>query len=185
MSSSSSAFTLPYARAFLESAPKDYDFSAFLEAGESLSRIFQSNPKLRAFMLAPNVPREAKSRALEELSKKSGLDAFGARFLQLLLRNHRLLEAGRVFRALRDLHDARQGILRVQVTVPAPLGREEEKAIQEAIAVRTGKNVRMQIDLDSRLLGGFVARAGSRVFDGSVAAAVRRFQEQAKERTGA
>jgi F-type H+-transporting ATPase subunit delta len=182
---SSSAFTLPYARAFVESAPKDYDFPAFLAAGETMVRAFETNPKLRAFMLAPNVPREAKSRALDELSKKSGLDAFGARFLQVLLRNHRLLEAGRVFRALRDLHDARQGILRVRVTVPAPLGKEDEKAIQDAIEVRTGKNVKIQIDLDSRLLGGFVARAGSRVFDGSVAAAVRKFQEQAKERTGA
>jgi F-type H+-transporting ATPase subunit delta len=182
---SSSAFTLPYARAFVEAAPKDYDFPAFLEAGEAMARIFQDNPKLRAFMLAPNVPREAKSRALDELSRKAGLDAFGARFLQVLLRNHRLLEAGRVFRALRDLHDARLGVLRVQVTVPAPLGTEEEKAIQDAIAVRTGKNVKMQIDLDSKLLGGFVARAGSRVFDSSVAAAVRMFREQAKERTGA
>jgi F0F1-type ATP synthase delta subunit len=45
--------------------------------------------------------------------------------------------------------------------------------------------VRTQIDLDPTLLGGFIARAESRVFDGSVAAAVRQFQTQAKERTGA
>jgi ATP synthase F1 delta subunit len=182
---SATSFTIPYARAFVESAPADYDFPAFLEAGESMVRAFDANPSLRAFLLAPNVPRDSKSKALAELSKKVGLDPFGARFLQVLLRNHRLLEAGRVFRALRDLNDARLGILRVQVTVPAPLGKEEEKAIEEAIAVRTGKNVRMQIDLDGKLLGGFVARAGSRVFDGSVATAVRMFRDQARERTGA
>jgi F-type H+-transporting ATPase subunit delta len=180
-----SSFTLPYARAFLESAPEGYDFAAFLEAGEAMSRAFEGNPTLRAFVTSPNVPREAKSKALAELSKKAGLDPFGARFLQVLLTNHRLLEAGRVFRALRDLNDARMGILRVRVTVPAPLGKDEERAIEEAIAVRTGKNVRMHVDLDRKLLGGFVARAGSRVFDGSVAAAVRKFQEHAKNRTGA
>jgi F0F1-type ATP synthase delta subunit len=43
----------------------------------------------------------------------------------------------------------------------------------------------MQIDLDAKLLGGFIARAGSHVFDGSVAAAIRQFQKQAKERRGA
>jgi F0F1-type ATP synthase delta subunit len=45
--------------------------------------------------------------------------------------------------------------------------------------------VKMEIDLDPRLLGGFVARAGSRVFDGSVAAAIRQFQAQVSETLGA
>jgi F-type H+-transporting ATPase subunit delta len=180
-----STFTRPYARAFLEAAPAGYDIGAFLEAGQTMAKAFEANPTLRSFLLAPNVPREAKSKALTALSGKAGLDEYGARFLQVLLKNHRLLEAGEVFRALRDLNDARQNILRVRVTVPAPLTDAERKAVEDAIAVRTGKSVRTQIDLDPNLLGGFIARAGSHVFDGSVAAAIRRFQTQAKDRTGA
>ncbi len=42
-----------------------------------------------------------------------------------------------------------------------------------------------QIEIDPALLGGFVARAGSQVFDGSVAASVRRFQTTVTEKTGA
>ena len=180
-----SAFTRPYARAFVEAAPKGYDFAKFLEAGETMSRAFETNPELRAFLLAPNVPREAKSNAIAELAKRTGVDAYGTRFLQVMLRNHRLLEAGAVFRALRDLIDEIQGVLRVRVTVPAPLSETERQAIQDALAARTGKSVRMQVDLDPKLLGGFVARAGSRVFDGSVAAAIRRFEEQVSETLGA
>jgi F-type H+-transporting ATPase subunit delta len=102
-----------------------------------------------------------------------------------MLRNHRLLEAGEVLKTLRDLLDAREGILRVQVTVPAAVSGDEQKRIEEAIAARTGMKVRTQVGLDPTILGGFIARAGSRVFDGSVKAAVRRFEKQAKERTGA
>jgi F-type H+-transporting ATPase subunit delta len=180
-----SSFTHPYARAFLEAAPGGYDIAAFLEAGQSMVKAFEANPDLRAFLLAPNVPREAKSKTIAALATKIGLDPYGARLLQVMLRNHRLLEAGAVFRALRDLNDAREGFLRVRVTVPGPLVEEESKAIEEAIARRTGKKVRMQIDFDGTLLGGFIARAGSNVYDGSVAAAIRRFQTQVKERTGA
>ncbi len=180
-----SSFTRPYARAFVEAAPKGYDFAAFLEAGESMVRAFEANSKLRAFLLAPNVPREAKGKTIAELSKKTGMNEYGARFLQVMLRNHRLLEAGAVFRALRDLNDELLGVLRVQVTVPAELSEGEKQAIQGAIAERTGKTVKMQIDLDPKLLGGFVARAGSRVFDGSVAAAIRRFQAHVNETLGA
>ena len=180
-----SSFTRPYARAFLEAAPAGYDIGAFLEAGQTMAKAFEANPTLRAFLLAPNVPREAKSQAIAALGAKAGLDEYGARFLQVMLRNHRLLEAGEVFKALRDLNDALQNILRVRLTVPAPLTDAEQKTVEEAIASRTGKAVRTQIDLDPNLLGGFIARAGSHVYDGSVAAAIRRFQLQVKERTGA
>lgn len=179
------SFSHPYARAFVEAAPADYDFAAFLEAAEALDRAVEGNPGLRAFLLAPNVPREAKSKALAELSRRVGLDAFGSRFLQVILEHHRLLEAGQVLKALRDLIDARQGILRVRVLVPAPIAEDEQKMIEEAIAQRTGKTVRMQVGVDPKILAGFVARAGSHVFDGSVAAAIRRFQAQVKGRTGA
>jgi len=180
-----SSFTRPYARAFLEAAPAGYDIGAFLEAGQTMASAFAANPSLRAFLLAPNVPREAKSKTIEALAAKAGLDAYGARFLQVMLRNHRLLEAAEVFKALRDLNDARQNILRVRVTVPVALTDAEKKTLEGAIAARTGKTVHSQIDLDPTLLGGFIARAGSQVFDGSVAAAIRRFQTLVKERTGA
>ena len=180
-----SSFTRPYARAFVEAAPRGYDFGAFLEAGDAMAHAFETNGTLRAFLLAPNVPQEAKKHAVEELAAKARMNEYGTRFLLVMLRNHRLLEAGAVFRALRDLNDEIQGVLRVRVTVPAALSEPERQAIQDALAARTGKSVQMQIDLDPRLLGGFVARAGSRVFDGSVATAIRRFQEHVSETLGA
>jgi F-type H+-transporting ATPase subunit delta len=180
-----SSFAHPYARAFVEAAPKGYDFAAFQEAATSLEHALHGNPKLRAFLLAPTVPREAKSKALSELCRRVKIDEFGSRFLQVMLKNHRLLEAGEVLKTLRDLLDVKEGILRVQVTVPAAVSEKEQKLIEDALAARTGMRVRMQVGLDPTILGGFVARAGSRVFDGSVQTAIRRFQAQAKERMGA
>ena len=180
-----SSFTLPYARAFLEAAPSGYDVGKFLAAGQTMSDTFAANPQLRAFLLAPNVPREAKSKTIAALSAKAGLDDYGARFLQLMLRNHRLLEAAEVFKTLRDLADAKRNVLRVQLTVPAELSEAERRSIEAAISARTGKTVQSQVEIDPKLLGGFIARAGSRVFDATVAAAIRRFQSQVKERTGA
>src|SRR5215472_9586076 len=108
-----STFAHPYARALVESAPKGYDFAAFAQAVGAFARAAVSNPQLRAFLLAPNVPREAKSKTVSELAGRVQLDAFGTRFLQVMLKNRRLLEAGEVLKKLRDLLDAREGILRV------------------------------------------------------------------------
>ena len=51
-----SSFTRPYARAFVEAAPKGYDFGAFLEAGDAMAHAVETNPTLRAFMLRPERP---------------------------------------------------------------------------------------------------------------------------------
>jgi F0F1-type ATP synthase delta subunit len=41
------------------------------------------------------------------------------------------------------------------------------------------------VDVDATILGGFVAKVGSEVFDASVRHAVERFSELTKERAGA
>ena len=180
-----SGFTHPYASAFVECAPKGYDYAAFLAAGETLSSAMRANPQLHAFLQNPAVPKEAKSKAVAQLAAKAGLDAFASRFLQVLLKNHRLLEAREVFRAIRDAHDAAEGIVRAQITVAKAIGEPERKLIEDALAARTGKRVRLQVDQNASILGGFVARIGSNVFDGSADAAIRKFEANIRQRTGA
>jgi len=45
--------------------------------------------------------------------------------------------------------------------------------------------VRLKVDVDEKILGGFVAQIGSEVFDASVRYAVERFAKQTKEHAGA
>ena len=47
-----------------------------------------------------------------------------------------------------------------------------------------GRRVRLEMDVDEKILGGFVARVGSEVFDASVRRAVEQFRERIKEGAG-
>jgi F-type H+-transporting ATPase subunit delta len=179
-----SAFAQSYARAFLETAPPDYDMERFLENAESLARAIQENATLRAFLSAPAVPHAAKTEALARLSEKTGLDVFGQRLFQVMLRNHRLLDAGDILQSLREANDAKHGIVQGRVTVAAPIAEDEKRSIEEALSGRIGAKVRLRMEVDPSILAGFVAHVGSSVFDASVVAAIRRFQEQARGRTG-
>ena len=179
------SFAMPYARAFLESAPKGYDVEAFLGAGGELARAIETDPTLTAFLSSPGVPDEAKRKAVAELAGRGGVDAFGTRFLELLLRHRRILATGAILAAIRDGYDAEQGILQGHVTVAAPIGEAEKTRIEEALGARLDSRVRVKVAVDPKILAGFVARVGSSVFDASAAAGIRRFQEQAKGRTGA
>lgn len=179
------AFTRAYARAFLESAPAGYDTARFLEAAGALARAMAENKTLRAFLSAPAVPREAKKQTVAQLAEIAGVDAFGQRFLQVMLENRRLLEAQAILQSIREADDARQGIVQGRVLVASPIGEKEQAAIEDALASRLGGRVRLRVEVDPTILAGFVAHVGSHVFDGSAATAIVRFQESAKGRMGA
>ena len=180
-----SAFTHPYARAFLESAPAGYDVDRFLEGAAVLSRAVAGDPDLRAFLGSPAVPHEAKRRALAALAARAGVDAFGARFFEVVLGNRRILESGEILKSLSAANDARNGIVRGRATVASAITDPEREKIEEAVAARVGGKVRLAVDVDPSILAGFVAHVGSNVFDASARGAIRRFEAQAKERTGA
>ena len=179
-----SAFAQSYTRAFLEAAPEGFDLAGFLERARPVARAIRDNSTLRAFLSAPTVPQTARMKALTELAELSGLDAFGQRFFQVMLRHHRLLEAEEILDSLREADDARQGIVRGTVTVAAPIGHEERRAIEDALSGRVGGTVSLQTEIDPAILAGFVAHVGSSVFDASVVTAIRRFQEDARARKG-
>ncbi len=180
-----SAIARPYARAFLEAAPAGYDVEGFLARAGSLARAIESDVTLRAFLSAPAVPEEAKRKTVAELSTRCGLDAFGARFFEVMLKNRRLLEAGAILQTLRESWDAKQGVLEGRVTVAAPIGEAEKASIEQALAERLKGTVRLKVAVDPKILAGFVARVGSNVFDASAAEGIRRFRQQAKGKTGA
>src|SRR5262245_50409454 len=179
------SFAQPYAKAFLEAAPQGYDVEAFLGAGGGLARAIEQDRALRAFLSAPAVPEYARRKALAELAKRSGVDAFGTRFLELLLRHRRLLALGAILQSVQDAYDAERGVLEGRVTVASPIGDAEKATIEQALGAKLNGKVRLKVSVDPKILGGFVARVGSSVFDASAVAGIRRFQEQAKGRTGA
>ncbi|MEP6993366.1 MAG: ATP synthase F1 subunit delta [Acidobacteriota bacterium] len=180
-----SAFAPAYARAFLETAPAQYDIAGFLESAGSLSRAILENATLRAFLAAPTVPPPAKLAAVQQLAARVGLDAFGQRFFQVMLQNRRLLDAESILKSLREANDARHGILQGRVTVAMPIGEDEKKTIEDALAGRLGRRVRLDVEVDPTILAGFVAHVGSNIFDASASTEIRRFQEEARGKTGA
>lgn len=170
-----SRYARPYAKAFLETMPPGYDVEGFLDNASAISRALASDPRVKGFLAAPAIPIDAKRRVLEDLSRRAGVDDFGRRFLALVLENRRILALSELLSALRAARDRALGIVEAHVTVAAPVGEPERRRIEEALARQIGHGVRMRIDVDPRILAGFVAKVGSEVFDASAARAVERF----------
>lgn len=176
-----SAFARSYARASIEAAPAGYDFGSLLEKAAAVARALSADARLKEFFASPAIPKPPKERALEALAAKAGLDDFGRRFLRVILRHGRLTRLDEIVAALRDAYDRSRGLREAHVTVAAPIGADEERKIAEALGRSFGGSVSVNVTVDGKILGGFIARVGSRIIDASVASAIGRFQEKRKE----
>ncbi len=179
------AFARSYAQAFLQAAPQGYDVDRFLEGARTIDHAVAEDSRLKAFFTSPAVPVQAKKGALARLSAQAGLDEFGARLLAVALDNGRLPALSQILAAVREQADQASGVVAARVTVAAPVGEAERERIARALARSVGRRVRLEMDVDGKILGGFVARVGSEVFDASVRHAVERFAEETKGRAGA
>lgn len=173
-----------YAEAFLDSAPAGHDTEGFLESAGAL-RAALAQERVRTFFLAPAVPLPVKRNVLDELASRAQVDDFGRRFFHVVLENRRIGNVGEILSAVANAYDRRRGVVEARVAVASSIDESEKKRMADALSQRVGKSVRVILETDPRILGGFVARIGSEVFDASTARAIERFAENVKERAKA
>ena len=76
------------------------------------------------------------------------------------------------------LLDAHRGMERAEVVSAVPLDDAQRDRIEEMLKGIVGKDIRMSSRVDPAVVGGFVARVGDRVIDGSAAVRLRRLRRE-------
>ena len=140
--------------------------------------------ELATALTSPLVARAKKEAILDRLFG-SAVGELTMRFLKLLLAKEREGEMPNVVRAYRALRDEQRGVVEATVRTALPLGADEADRLRAALEARTGKSVRMRIEIDPSLLGGLVVRVGDVVYDRSAAHQLHTLREQLAERAAA
>lgn len=122
-------------------------------------------PEFVTLMEAPEIADDERARALRHVLPDL---TDGARNLLNLLARARAVEAlPQVHERYRELVDAAEGVVQVQVASAVELTDDDTKRIAEQLSAALGGNVRITANVDPELLGGLVIRVGDRVIDGS------------------
>jgi F-type H+-transporting ATPase subunit delta len=131
-------------------------------------KILAREPRLRSALTDPGLPLDRKTGLIDSL--------LGSRVRPAtlrLIREATLFPRGRtVDRGLEahgQLAAERRESLVAHVTSVVPLTDEQESRLAQALRRQLGHKVRVNVEVDTSLVGGITVRVGDRLLDGSVA----------------
>jgi F-type H+-transporting ATPase subunit delta len=157
-----------YAQALLELGVAEDKLDAIVEEIAAAASAWETSPELRNAIENPLVAHPAKKAVIGELADRIGAGTTTRNTLLLLVDRRRARTLPYLARTLRELADARKGVVRAEVTTAAPLSDEYYAKLQAKLEKMTGKRVVVDRRIDASIIGGVVARIGDRIFDGSL-----------------
>ena len=99
-------------------------------------------------------------------------------FLALLCEKRRERVLPDILAAFATLMDKKRGIVTASVSSAQELTDEQCVQLTERLEKFSGKQVRLETDVDPELKAGFVARLGDQIFDGTVESRLSRMHRE-------
>jgi F-type H+-transporting ATPase subunit delta len=162
------AIATRYARALFETAREAGDAEAVGRELDGFHAVFVAQPELRQVLGRPWIKPEDREGIARVTAERSGAGTLVRDFLALLAGRNRIDHLGEIAEVYRGLVDESRDRVRAHVQTSISLTAEERSQLGARLERILGKHVIIEETVDPGLLGGFVARVGSLVLDGSL-----------------
>ncbi len=126
-----------------------------------------NNIKFAAIIDNPKVSDEQLIGLLLDICQQQ-MTTESENFLKLLVQNHRLILADAIYKLYEAQKAEKEGYIEVDVSSAYAFTKEDEKKFSVMLKKELNKEVHLTIQVDKSLIGGFIAKAGDLVIDGSV-----------------
>ena len=124
----------------------------------------------------PRLHFDSKAELLSE--RLSEINPLALNLVYLLVTRGKLKIAGDIADEYQRLLDSYRGIEQAEVTTVIPLDDEYKQKLTEHLGAIVGKKVVLKPEVDSRLIGGIVARIGDKLIDGSTRSKLAALREE-------
>ena len=156
-----------YAEALVELAEENKNVDTTIKDLEYLRASIAGSHDLSLFLKNPIISKPRKREVLQALFtgsvQKSTIEFLGVLALK---GREELLPA--IIDQFFSIWDDRQGTVAVGVKTATEFSDDQSAVLRTKLEQYAKKKVRLTFGLDSDLIGGFVARVGDTVFDGSI-----------------
>ena len=170
-----STLARPYARAAFEYADSENALDAWLSELQLIAAVV-AEPAVQMLLGDPARTTETQAETFVELCG----DAIGdsrKRFIHVLAENRRLGLAAQILEQFAVLKAQREQTVAVEMHSPFEVPDEVRERVAEALSKRLQRDVVVNTEIDTSLIGGVLIRAGDLVIDGSVRGRLNKLAE--------
>ncbi len=133
--------------------------------------------ELKLFFKSPIIDH-FKKRALVEALFKNNVSTFTLNFLTLLVDKGRESLADQIAIEFASQLDDMLGIVHAELRAPYEFTASDSSKVKAKLENLTNKKVRISFSLDNSLVGGFLAKIGDTVYDGSIRRQLEMLKDQ-------
>jgi len=170
-----------YAEALIATAEELHILKNVSDDLADIQLIISSSREFQLFLKSPIVKKEKKRQVFEATFGKS-VQPLTLQFISLLAEKGREDALQSIIESFFRLQDEILGIVNVSVKSATELSLQQTAQLEQRFETYSKKKVRINVAIDSQLIGGFVARIGDTMFDGSVKRQLellrKRFEEE-------
>lgn len=156
----------PYAQAVFEQAREENNLTQWSES-LNLIKLVVSDPQMQRLLGNPTIKSDFIAGLILDVCGDNLTDK-GKNFIRLLAQARRLPLAPQIYTLYEQLRTEAEDIVDVEISSAFPLEESEKDAISNAMNKRLGKKINITTNIDEKLIGGVVIRAGDSVIDASV-----------------
>jgi F-type H+-transporting ATPase subunit delta len=156
-----------YAEALLTTAQELRVLNKISEDLTGIQRIIKESNEFQLFLKSPIIKKEKKLEVFKATFGKS-VHPITLQFLSFLTKKEREDTLSSIIESFFRLQDEVLGIVHVHVQAATELSTQQAAQLEQRFEAYSKKKVLIKVSLDKQLIGGFIARIGDTMYDGSV-----------------
>jgi F-type H+-transporting ATPase subunit delta len=170
-------FARPYARAIMDVMQSPEKANEVRHELERFEEVRKGSSELHDLYANPGIENETKLKITTSIGKRLGLSDMAIKVLGVVIANHRMNGLESIVDALGEMVRDATNTVAAEVRAAQKLTAEEEQQLRSTLEKKAGRKVEMTVTTDPSLIGGFVAKLGSEVYDASVLGKIDKFRE--------
>ena len=164
-----------YARAVFDLAQQEGQVEKWSDRLAQV-RELMSDPEVAAVLTNPTIATEQRMQLISAAPQI--LDGQATNLARLLIESNRVRDVDTVEQEFQRLADEAAGRVRATVTTAIELTANDRDRVADELGKRLGKEIRLTVAVDPRILGGLKIQYGDRLVDASVATRLQQLRRR-------
>ncbi len=149
------------------------DIPVVVEEFKAFSSLVDKNRQLKQLFAGQIFSADEKGKALDALAPVLKFNANTEKFLKLIIVQGNLAAIKEIITATIDVYNDKQKKATAIVVSSMALTEKYTERLKSALKQMTDRDVTVENEIDESLLGGFIVKVGSTIFDSSVKGQLR------------